>query len=595
MLGRISGVRHATVVGAIGSLTALTGFGVIGAGDHPERFETFHVVVAPAGPDGLRVTETFDHDFGSAQRHGPERYIPNDFGAPIDVVASSPDAPDDVSVAELGSETRVRIGDPDVEVSGQHRYTLSYTLPSAQLGSGLLALDIIEGDQFETLDATVFVTGFELAEPDCFVGASGSTNRCELVRDGAIYRADLGPLSPYTGVTIEGRIVAVGEPSDVPVPPIPPRRSDDRLGVTLGMAAAGLVGAAPVYAWARRKGRNEVFAGGAADAAHGPLPPPARAAGAEGAPPPVPVTLVADDDLAELATIEFAPPKGLEPWEAAALLFERVDDSTVEAWLSGLAGREVIAIGDQDGKLTIGTGEQRSTASDADNALVAQLLGGKNPYVTGTYDPAFAKAWGAVLTMQRERIRASGWWKHGSPGDAGVGKGTAGLTVLIPITFIVLTRIGGGVLEVLRLWPVAIALGLIVPAAVAYGAYRRMLPARSAQGSALALRTESFRRFLHASEGQHVDWAWSKGLLRQYSGWAVALGEADAWAKALAGSNVPAPARRSMGPIIAARSRPSVTASRTKPSSSSGGGSRGGGSRGGRVGGGGGGGSRGSW
>ena len=62
MLGRISGVRHATVVAAIGSLTALTGFGVIGAGDHPERFETFHVVVAPAGADGLRITETFDHD-----------------------------------------------------------------------------------------------------------------------------------------------------------------------------------------------------------------------------------------------------------------------------------------------------------------------------------------------------------------------------------------------------------------------------------------------------------------------------------------------------------------------------------------------------
>lgn len=593
MLGRISGVRHATVVGAIGSLTALTGFGAIGGGDHPERFETYQVVVAPgAGTNWLRITETFDHDFGNEQRHGPERYIPNDFGAAVDVVASSPDAPDDVSVTDLGSETRIRIGDPEVEISGQHRYTLSYTLPAAQLDTGLLALDIIDGDEFETLDATVIVTGFELADRGCFIGATGSTDRCELALDGEVYRADLGALRPYTGVTIEGRIVSTGRPVDVPEPPIPPRRSGNTLGMTLGMAGAGLVGAAPVYAWARRKGRNEVYAGGAADAAHGPLPPPVPGVGA---PPPVPVTLVADDDLADLATIEFAPPKGLEPWEAAALLFERVDDSTVEAWISGLAAREVIALGEEDGKLTIGTGERRSTASDVDNALVAQLLGGKNPYVTGKYDPAFATAWGAILKLQRDRIRASGWWKHGSPAETQVSKGAAGLTVFIPIAIIVLTKVGGGARDVLRLWPIAIALGLIVPGVIAYGVYRRMLPARSAQGSALALRTESFRRFLHASEAQHVDWAWSKGLLREYSGWAVALGEAAAWAKALAASKVPAPARQSMGPIIASRSRPSVTASRTKPSSSSGGGSRGGGSRGGRVGGGGGGGSRGSW
>jgi uncharacterized membrane protein len=123
-------------------------------------------------------------------------------------------------------------------------------------------------------------------------------------------------------------------------------------------------------------------------------------------------------------------------------------------------------------------------------------------------------------------------------------------------------------------------------------AYSRMLPARSAQGSALALQAESFRRFLHASEGKHVEWAWSNGLLREYSGWAVALGEADAWTRALAAANVPAPARASMGPIIVAGHRSSITASHTKPSSS---GSGSGGFSGGSVGGGGGGGSRGSW
>lgn len=592
MLGRISTVRHATVVGAISGLTVLTGAGVMGGGNHQERYDTWQVVIAPAGGDGLRITETFDIDFGNADRHGPERYIPNDIGAPIDVVASSPDAPADVSAATIGAETRVRIGDPDIEVDGQHRYTLSYTLPYSLVSTGFLAYDALEGDEYETLDAEIVVTGFQLGEPRCFIGAIGATDECPIVADGAVYRAELGALAPFTGITIDGTILAVTEPVAVEPPPLPPRRTQDQLPVTLAVAGAGLLGAAPVYYRMRRKGRNEVFAGGAADAAYGTLAAPGLPGG-----PPVdrPVTLVADDDLAGLATIEFAPPVGLEPWEAAVLLTERLDDATVEAWISGLAGSEVVELGEHDGKLTIGAGEHRNRANEIDSSLVAQLQGGKNPYVTGKYDPAFARAWGAVLAMQRRRIQASGWWKHGSPADKAVSRSSVGLGIAIPIAIIVMSQVGSRAFDVLRYWPVAVAIGLVVPAGIAYAAYRRLAPARSAQGSALALRVESFRKFLHLSEAQHVEWAWSKGLLREYSGWAVALGEAEAWGDALAKANVPAPARASMGPIIASRSRPSVTASRTKPSSSSGGGGGGGGSRGGRVGGGGGGGRRGSW
>ncbi len=305
------------------------------------------------------------------------------------------------------------------------------------------------------------------------------------------------------------------------------------------------------------------------------------------------------DDLGGMATTEFAPPKGLEPWEGAVLLTERVDDGTVEAWLSGLAGHEAVELGEQDDKLTIASGAKRDSLSDTDAALLAQIQGGKSVYVTGTYDPAFAAAWGQVAAMQRERIAASGWWKHLGPGEkVSVGRGGSPFKLIVFAAFAFLWFGSGlgAVLGLLRSWPLALIVGLAFPAAVAFFLYRVMLPARSAQGSALALRTESFRRFLHASEGQHVEWAWSKGLLREYSGWAVALGEADAWSTALASANVPAPARASMGPIIVAGRRSSINASRTRPSpSGSSGGGRSGGFRGGRVGGGGGGGSRGSW
>ena len=124
-------------------------------------------------------------------------------------------------------------------------------------------------------------------------------------------------------------------------------------------------------------------------------------------------------------------------------------------------------------------------------------------------------------------------------------------------------------------------------------AYRPLLPVRSAEGSALALRADSFRRFLEASEGQHVDWAWKNGLLREYSAWAVALGAADAWGRAIASSTVPPQqvALQTM-PLFLHTNSGEWTQAHTRPAPA---GSSSGHSSGGFSGGGGGGGSSGNW
>ena len=140
--------------------------------------------------------------------------------------------------------------------------------------------------------------------------------------------------------------------------------------------------------------------------------------------------------------------------------------------------------------------------------------------------------------------------------------------------------------------------------AVAMAAYLPLLPVRSVQGSALAIRVESFRRFLLASEGKHVDWAWQQGILREYTAWAVALGAADAWGDALADSTIPPPQLSQFTtPFLVHTYWSSLQTSSRMPSSSGSGGSGGwsggggfsGGFSGGSVGGGGGGGSSGSW
>ena len=603
MLGRISKARHAVVGLAIGGTTVLAGTGVIAGGDHPERFDSWQVVIAPEGRDGLRFRETFDQDFGDQERSGHETYIPHDLGAPVDVVASSPDAPDDLAVVELGVETRIRIGDLDRKITGQHRYRLAYTLPAANLGGGVLSVDVLDPDPLVIDVVEIVLTGMVLDDPRCFVGAFESDDECDFVEADGYHVARIAPLRAGAGVTVEADIVSYDDPVAVAELPLPDRRSPTPRGwVAAGTAGLGLLGAVPVYRWARRRGANDVFAGGAADAAYGELPPPRPGGPVD---PPPPVTLVPDDELGDLATIEFVPPPGLAPWEGAVLLTEQLGDDAVEAWLSGLVAAEAIDITEADDRLVLASGEGRDRLSAVDESLLAGILT-KDPYTTGTYDPRFAAAWKAVETHQRERIAASGWWKRLPPGR-GVTATSGSPFGLIMVAVIAVIWSGStlsALLGAFSTWAPAIAIAVGLPAVVAYFVYRVMLPARSARGSALALRTESFRRFLHASEGRHVEWAWSKGLLREYSAWAVALGEADAWSEALERANVPAPARASAGPIIVHRRGPSMRTSRTAPAPSGGRGSRGsgfrgsgrgGGSRGGRVGGGGGGRSRGSF
>ncbi len=603
MIGRISKVRHAVVGVAIGGSSLLGLTGLIGAGNHPERFDAKLIVVSPAGGDGLRITEYVDQDFGHHRRHGYERVIPNDFGAPIDVRAASPDAPDAVSVTNLGDRTQIRIGDPDITKRGQHRYELSYTLPDAELSQFGLALDIVAafGDGWpgdnETGRMEVIVTGFELGNVRCDLGPVDAVGGCDLVQTSngtGTYRVVVEPLQANDGLSIYADVIALAEPVDVGAPELPGRRSDYRWLLAAALIPAGLAGAYPIYRWARRKGSNEVFAGGAADAAYGTLPAPRADGTFEPSPP---VLLVPDDKLAELATIEFVPPKGIQPWQAQVLMTERITDDTVTAWFSGLAGREAIVLDGADSKLSIASGPRRNELNPHDTQLLATVLSQRDPYVTGTYDPQFAAAWSSVRAMQTESIASSGWWKRLSPGSGfGPQSGGSPFAFLAIIVF-ALVWAGSAVtaaVGLIRSWPLAVAFGLLLPAIIAFFMYRTLLPARTAQGSALALRTESFRRFLDASEGKHVEWAWSQGLLREYSAWAVALGEADAWNRALGQANIPAPARLMAGPILIHSMGSSMHSSRTAPSSSGSSGGGGGGGGGG-SGGGGGGGSSGSW
>ncbi|TDT14666.1 putative membrane protein DUF2207 [Ilumatobacter fluminis] len=593
MIGKISPLRHLSVGVAVVGTTVLTATGIIGGGA-PEKYDQWQSVVEPAGADGVRLTHVIDQDFGSNDRRGHETYIPNDFGEPVDITAESPDAPDAVTATDFGIDTRIRIGEVNTFITGQHRYTLAYTLPEAKLDTGILSLDVLGDDGAEIDEFELVVTGWVLGDPLCFVGAAGSSNQCELVEsEDGFYRWTVDGVGENQGVTVEGDILGSADVVSVEPPPLPERRTTYTGVLTLAVLALGVIGGGGTFLWARRKGRNEVFAGGAAEAAYGKMPPPGSAAMAGGT---TSTELITDARMADLATIEFVPPKGLAPWQGRVLLDEHADSGTIEAWLSGLAGMEAIEIVDDGKNMIIKSGPKRELLSPDDERLLDALLQGGQQYTTGKFNSKFAAAWSAIGAHQKQQLAQSGWWKHLPPGSGLGTGGSSGSPFGLIMVFVFIMIWSGSIFTAVIGWfqnPVmALIVGLVFPTIVAYFMYRVLLPARSAVGSALALRTESFRRFLHESEGHHVEWAWEHGVLREYSGWAVALGEADAWSRALERANVPPPARMSATPIIIANRMSSVQSSYTKPSSSSGGS---GGFRGGSVGGGGGGGSRGSW
>lgn len=599
MLRTVSFWQHLLVGLAIALMTILAGVGVIGAGDEsvlrPEFFVAKQVTVSPDGGDGVTIREVVDVDFGVNERHGYERTIPNDFGVPTGVTATSPDADATVTAVTIGDETRIRLGDPNTTYTGRHRYVLEYALPDANVSSGRLDLDIIGNDEtFETRRFEVVLTGFDFDSLECFVGDFGSFGDCRFDRgDSDDLVAVIAPLAPGDGISVSGAIASLTSPAMPPIPIEPAGTSFRLQPLGLVMIPVGLLAAGAVFLIGRRAGSNTVMSGGAADAAYGDLPVP----GDNSRRRDVGTSRVPDSRLAELATVEFVPPRGLEPWQAAVVLGERVDNDTVGAWFAELIADDALVATKHDDEVWLTRGDNAARLSAIDQGHLQRLFADDDVVKLGTYDKEFTAVWSSILDEQRSFARTAGWWDSGGPGGSITTPSKVVAAVVAVLAVLTVVLVIAALATSTAFWRVvaapwlAVVAGFLVPFVVAAIAYRGMYASRTATGSALALRAESFRRFLVASEGKHVEWAWKQGLVREYSAWAVALGAADAWSRAVQASNIPDAQVALAGPLLVHSSASAFTSSMTAPSSSGGGG----GFSGGGVGGGGGGGSSGSW
>lgn len=422
----------------------------------------------------------------------------------------------------------------------------------------------------------------ELADLRCSQGPAGSWKPCEVSQPEpghVVVKVD--KLSSFEGITISGTPTGDTISPGLPKPPTG-EVNDPGTGALLPMLAtalATLLAAAIVSFFVRRAGREIAWAGGSVDAAFGPQ------FGEQ-----YPTRLVDHEELASFASTEFAPPKGISAWQGGILHRESVRRDHKVAWLLDRAIAGEIAIEGESEDLTL----RRLETSATEPHLLNPLFGGRKSLDLGAYDKQFASGWRELESELKRWHKESEYWDR-----SGDQRQRWALFLALPlmvlgligvVTFSSLAnRIGLGMLA-----GVVVA-ALLVGAGLALMISRWELRIRTPAGSGLWILIESFRRFIHNSDAQHVDEAAKRGELRDYTAWAVALGEVDRWSKAVkeaqaAGTHI---APQALYFANAAPSLNRATASAATAPSKSGGSSGGGG--GGFSGGGGGGGGGGSW
>lgn len=564
----------------VGGLAAM---GIVGVPGRPERLDAKTVVYEPADDGGVRVTEYVDIDFGTTDRHGYERVLRTDFGWPVDVDAYSSTVSSKVSSEPDGTDAVIRVGDPDVTVSGRHRFVLAYTLPLADLREGrAVDLSVIDpGEDFETGRFTVVLNGFRLDDALCSVGDWGDVGGCTLVDNDTGQQVVIEPLSAGDGINVSGQVAFTGSMADVdPGDPFPPVDQATTWWRALLIVIATLGSSMLIVRWAIRSGSNEVAALDAAGAAF-------PVAGA-------PTARVTDDELMAMATIEFAPPSGVSPWEGRVVLDESIGDATVSAWLSTQLGSGVLDIVEDGTDTVIRSGESRTSAEAVDEPLLSVLLPSGSPRTVGRrYDAAFAATWTTIRTTLNDRVTARQWWTKPLRRDSGRFDLLAIFAALILTTMavvgsLVATTSGGPGAQIAGNVVITMLVAVIIASLSTLMRVSGDTASRTAAGSAVFLSTESFRRFLAESEGRHVQEALDRGVLREYTAWAAALGEAEAWERAARSLGNAAVLATVTSTAYMHHHHSTFSSATSQPSSS-------GGSGGGGAGSGGGGGSSGSW
>jgi uncharacterized membrane protein YgcG len=545
-------VRRFVAIAGLVLGTALVPGSAGAQGSAPESTPRFDVaiVVEPSGT--LEITETIVQDFGSVPRHGIFRYIPDryrymeryDRVYRIDLVSvtTSPGTPDDVETSHEYDNFVIRIGDPDVEITGQHTYTIVYRVEGAMNG-------------FDTHDELYWnAIGTEWEQPigrmrvrvegpaavtrvACYQGPFGSTLGCTRaqVRDGAgvFAQEDLGA---FTAMSV---VVAFPPDSVASTAPILDERwSLDRAFSRSGTAVGGsvallaaVIAAFSVLVW--RRGRDVRFVGSPVDQVMG-VPDGVVRAGSLPAPPEAraeaPTQAVPLFEGSE-GPVEFAPPEGLRPGQVGTLVDEEANTLDVTATIIDLAVRKHLVIEELPKTWLLGKADWQLTRLPGDES---DLLSYERLLLDGLFEDGqevqlsdlrkrFAERLQKVKDELYQDALRRKWFlrRPDKVRQAWVAIGIGALVLGIGITVLLAWFTHLGLLGI----PLVIGGVLLL-----IGAKR--MPRRTAKGTAMTRRVAGFRRVIETAEEHTARWAEQEHVFTRYLPYAVVFGVTEKWAKA---------------------------------------------------------------
>lgn len=610
-LRRWSMVVLAIVAVSAGTITWFTAAASLG-----ESVRSFRATATWDADRRASVHEEIDYVF-PRRRHGIYRVLPgvawdrrDDISVTADHTTTWVAEPEIAAIRQrmqaLGVErmtvdshevaTRVRIGDPEATVKGIHHYTVDYPLEGTELGDDRIGWNGVGA----SWDVPIDRVALELRAPwvwedaTCDTGSAGSVGGCRVTQaEPGRLTVDHGRLDAGEGITVyatrgadlaaapAARAVAVT--TDVAWWRRPSRLAGLVVVVVLG---AGIV----VARLLRRAGRDWVMAGPAStdSAVDLAFEVPSTGSGLSGA------RRVDDSRLGTWVGTEFAPPRGLPAWQGGIVTAERVRAEHRVAWLLQAAADGYVRLEPAGpGAVTL---HRRSHDDDATSRLLDIAFVDRERMLLGPYDPRFARAWAAVGAMQDRWASASVY------NDQRAARRVVPTVIAGCVAFAVAIPLGiASVGLVARFGPAWVAVTVFAAVCGGGGIAAALrgweLRVRTPAGTAMWLRIESFRRFLAGSETEHVRRAAEQGRLREYTAWAVSLGESDHWNATIASAGLAPDVDGVATSALSPRLFSACTTASTSPSTSgSGGGSGGGGGGGGSgVGGGGGGGGGGSW
>ena len=493
------------------------------------------MVMSVATDGTLSITQTFDMNFSTAG-HGPYLYfttrqatsttdqyriytyrfvsVTSSTGAPSAFVTESP---------SYGT-TALRIGDANKTVTGTQTYTVSYTV------KGIVNPNVTSSTMDE-LYWNVIGTGFvvpisnvtltlkgpaAVQKTTCYMGAkfdqsctgnSSSGSTAEYTQSSLAVGQGLAivagwPVGTFVGAeptfeTHTGGTGSSGASGDTTIPAW--------MWVGSGVVAAGAVGGMVA---ARRRGRDEMFAGMAPGSVPGKNEP------------------FATERVGKIPfAVQFTPPKGVLPGMIGTLFDEKAETRDVTATLVDLAARGFWRIEQPDPK-----GDFRIVRLAPPQGLVG--------YETLLYDALFGdgsavvtsselegKSFGqSVQAIERELYNAVtqvGWFK-GNPQ-------TARGCVRRSAPHDPRHRLLPG--RVPRRRGARCPVGLIGVAIIVTAAWA---PVRTALGSAMTAQSLGFKQYLETAEADQIKFEEGQDIFSRYLPYAIAYGCADRWAKIFA-------------------------------------------------------------